>query len=466
MHALERPRPPEFARVASLLAVAAVAGLAAGIRPEGGPVVALAVAFVLVTLNDLAIGVIVFTTISFLGVITSAGGVVDSFGKAMGGLLFCAWYGDRLVGRRDAPVAARRRLAPALTISLVSLALWSALSVIWADNAHVAATSTMSFVLDILLVPIVVAAVRRREQLILVVAAFVAGAVLSTVYGFVHPAAAGTGDYGRLTGGLADANNQAAVLVAAVPLAVALACTSRRGWPRVLGWLAALTCVAGIFDTLSRGGLLALGVVLVAAVLFGGRWRARALLLLAIVAIGTVTYFAAFAPSSARDRVTMSSTSGRSDLWRVGWRIVESHPWTGVGAGNFQGAAVYYVQRVSVVTRADLIVDTPHVAHNVYLELLADLGIPGLAAFLGVAGFSLLAAGRAARVFAWDGDRQLEALSRGLVLAVIGFLAADVFLSGQFSKQLWLTLALCSAAGVLSRDRGASPRAFGSASAS
>jgi O-antigen ligase len=123
----------------------------------------------------------------------------------------------------------------------------------------------------------------------------------------------------------------------------------------------------------------------------------------------------------------------------------------GVGAGNFQIAAVHHVQGVGALTSAYLIVDVPHVAHNVYLELLADLGIPGALAFIAVAVFSLLAAGRAARAFERQGDVQLEIASRCLVLSLVAFLVADLFLSGEFSKQLWLIFALCSAALALSR---------------
>ncbi|HTA15995.1 MAG TPA: hypothetical protein VK781_14150, partial [Solirubrobacteraceae bacterium] len=47
--------------------------------------------------------------------------------------------------------------------------------------------------------------------------------------------------------------------------------------------------------------------------------------------------------------------------------------------------------------------------------------------------------------FERQGDAGLELAARCVVLALIGFLAADFFLSGEFSKQLWLTFGLCSA---------------------
>jgi putative inorganic carbon (hco3(-)) transporter len=192
---------------------------------------------------------------------------------------------------------------------------------------------------------------------------------------------------------------------------------------------------------------------MVAAVAFGGRWRGRAALLLAVTILGGFTYYFAIAPLAARQRVTMANTSGRSDIWRVGWRMVEAQPLTGVGSGNFQEAAIHYVQGIGTLTSAYFIVDVPHVAHNVYLELLADLGIPGLLAFLGVAGFATLAAAKAAHRFESQGDVAMELVARCQVLALVAFMSADFFLSGEFSKQLWLTFALSPAILALSHRR-------------
>jgi putative inorganic carbon (HCO3(-)) transporter len=455
---LARARAESAATGALLLAICAAVGLAAGIRPALGVAAAVGIGLSLITVSDVTAGLVLFTVLSFLDVLNSTGPGGASVMKVAGLLLFGSWYAHRLVGtaRSGAAVA---RFPPLLILCVVALALWSALSVTWAESPGAALSATTGYVLDMLLFPIAIVAIRRREHLVWVVGAFVIGAVVSTAYGFVDIIAAGALDYGRLTGGLGDANDQAAVLVAAIPLAIGLSGVVTRPWLRHLSWLAALFCLAGAINTISRGGLVALGVVMVAAVVFGGRWRARAAVLLALTALATITYFTTIAPLAARERVTNATTNGRADIWRVGWRMVEAHPLNGVGSGNFQTASVHFVQGVGSLTSARLIVDVPHVAHNVYLELLADLGIPGLLAFVGIAGLSLLAAGRAARAFERQGDTRMELLARCLVLALVAFLAADVFLSGEFSKQLWLTFALCSATLALSRSArdGTSP---------
>jgi putative inorganic carbon (HCO3(-)) transporter len=428
---------------ALLLALSAAVGVVAGIKPAMGVGAAVGIGFSLVTLSDVTAGLVLFTILSFLDVLNSSSSGSASFMKVAGLLLFGSWYAQRLVGtaRSDGSVA---KLPANLTFCVIALATWSALSATWAVSSGGALTATMSYVLNMLLLPIVMVAVRRREHLVWVLAAFLIGAIISTAYGFISPAATGAVD-GRLAGGIGDANEQAAVLVAAIPMAIGLAGMVRRPGLKWLAWAGGLFCLIGVLTTLSRGGLIALAIVLVSAVVFGGRWRGKAAVLLALTVFGTATYFVAFAPLAARQRVTMASTSGRSDIWRVGWRMVEAQPLLGVGSGDFQEAAIHYVQGIGTLTSAFLIVDVPHVAHNVYLELLADLGIPGLLAFLGVAGCSILAAGKAAREFERQGDVELELVARCLVLAVVAFMAADFFLSGEFSKQLWLTFALCPA---------------------
>ncbi len=92
--------------------------------------------------------------------------------------------------------------------------------------------------------------------------------------------------------------------------------------------------------------------------------------------------------------------------------------------------------------RSDFIVDTPKVAHNMYLEVLAELGIVGAALFATILLFSLVCAFKAIEGFERSGDRGMEILSRALFVALVALLASDVFGSRQFSKQLWLLLSL------------------------
>ena len=60
------------------------------------------------------------------------------------------------------------------------------------------------------------------------------------------------------------------------------------------------------------------------------------------------------------------------------------------------------------IERDEFIIDTPKVAHNTYLQILAELGIVGLALFLSIIGFAISCALKAARWFGRAGDTQME----------------------------------------------------------
>jgi O-antigen ligase len=132
-----------------------------------------------------------------------------------------------------------------------------------------------------------------------------------------------------------------------------------------------------------------------------------------------------------------------------------------VGTGNFSVRTVDYLLRPGVTQRAIYIVDEPKVAHNIYLEVLAELGIVGFGLFAAIIGASLVSGLAAARLSAQRGWREMEALTRGLLIAILGLLVAAFFSSELYSKQLWLLLALAVALWSLARAPGVgrSPRA-------
>jgi O-antigen ligase len=248
-----------------------------------------------------------------------------------------------------------------------------------------------------------------------------------------------------VSGTIGDPNELAGVLVGGTILAAGLSATLKRApLLRLAAAGASVLCAAGIFLSLSRGGLVALAFSLVAAILVAGRrWRLQALTLAVLVAAGAFVYYGFYASNDASSRVTsFGRGTGRADIWTVGWRMVQAHPIRGVGVGNYQTASIHYLLEPGSILRDEFIVDTPKVAHNTYLQVLAELGTVGAALFIAIIGFSLLCILRAARIFERLGDSDMELLSRALLVALCGVLAADFFISEEFSKQLWLLLGL------------------------
>lgn len=232
-----------------------------------------------------------------------------------------------------------------------------------------------------------------------------------------------------------------------------LIATLRRGsTPRSLAILGAVIMAIGLVDTGSRGGLVALGAGLVAAVLFGGQWRGRAVQVALVAAVLVPFYLFVLAPSAAVQHLNENTTSGRTDLWKVGLKMLQTNPVLGVGAGNFQVAESQYVQQVGAITRADIIVDAPRVTHDTYLELADELGIPGLLAFLAIALGSISCALRAARLYEAAGDPSLGLLARMIAIGLIALLTADIFISNEYEHLLWLLLSLPPAVLAVARS--------------
>jgi O-antigen ligase len=440
---------PSRLTLAALLGCGGLAlGLLAGYDPRLAIAAALGIGFVLLILADLTFGVILFALLSFLGLLPTIAGPGLSFPKVVGLLLAISW----LAGLATRGVDARDLFTEHGGIGAVLLLFlaWAGISAVWAESAGEVATALYRYGLNLALFPIVYSALRGRQDALWFAGAFLLGAAIAAAYGLaVHPEASsaagigGTDELNRISGTIGDPNELAAVLVAGIALALALVAGLRRSpGLRALAGAAGLLCLVSVFFTLSRGGLLALGVALLAGVVVGGRWRPAFALAAIVAVLGAAAYFGAVVSPEQRQRLTAADGgSGRTDIWKVGWRMVEHRPAQGFGAGNFGTSAIHYVVAPGSLRRSDLLVERPQVTHNVYLQMFAELGLVGLALFIAVIVAALGAALRAAQRFRERGDPAMQLLAISTVVALLGMLAADFFLSGQYSKQLWLLLA-------------------------
>ncbi|MBA3263643.1 MAG: O-antigen ligase family protein [Thermoleophilaceae bacterium] len=438
-----RAELPTRLLTAVLLTLALLVGVVAGYSPPVAIGLTLGLVFLGVAMTNLTAGICLFALLTFLDTVlpTEGAGGAFSVPKLLGLVLMISWLALVTVGEREH----RERLFSHSGFLLVLFMLlgWVLLSAAWAEDTGAVVESLTRWLPNVLLFLIVFAGVRTREQLLWVLGAFVAGALVSAIYGMVVPAPAR--DFGRLSGAGGDPNETAAALVAGAAIAAALAAVLR-GKPILRLASAAVVPLAAFacFLTVSRGGLVAFGAALIASIAMAGRRRGAAIGLALAGAVVAVGYFALFAPAAARERVTESNGgTGRLDIWTVGWRMVEGAPLQGVGAGNFTVVSIHYLLEPGALLRDDFIVDVPKVAHNTYLEVLAELGIVGLTLFLIVIVFSIACAVRAARYAEQIGDAQMDIIARAVVVALVALLAAYAFISREYSKQLWLLLALC-----------------------
>jgi len=434
------------------IAVAALGvGVLAGIDPVRSALAAAALAVMLVVLGDLTLGLCLFAFLAFLDYHYPNIATLFVLALAM------SWLGAVTAGGQRAREFVSTHPAATWLISL--LPAWAAMSLLWAEVAPPATSAAAKYAVNGALFLIVYTAVKTRRHVVLVLGAFVLSAAFSAAYGLVAPAEA-TGysdDLERVSGPIGDPNALARVLVAGLVLAFLLAVIDVLSpVKRLIAASAAFLCAAGLVLTASRGGLIALVCALVAALVFSGRWRAQVTVLALAVGLLAVGYYAGIASPDARERITASDGgSGRTDLWRVGWQVVEDHPVLGAGAGNFGEVSKSYLGDAGLLRRSDLIVSTSNVLHNTYLGTLVELGIVGACLLLMILGFSLGCLVRAARTSMRADDVTMEILARGLLVALVGILAADFFISEPYNKHLWLLLALCPAVLAVARDRSA-----------
>ena len=433
--------------------MAVVVGLLAAIDPRLAFAGAVGVIYVAVVLDSLLVGVATLALASYVGALGSLESV--SLVKVAGLLLALSWLALVLTRGREELYTTR----PVLLYLLALFLVWVVGSTIWAEDTSQVWFAVRGYGLNLLLFPIVYSAVRSVRDLRIVLAVLVLGAFVAAVGGLLDPPET-SGNYldpGRAGGTLGDANELAAASVVGVVLAFGITATRISVGARALLILAAGLALLSVFTSLSRGGLVSLGAALVAAVFVSGRWRPRVALVAGLTLVGTVLYFGVVATTAQRDRVTdVENSSGRSDLWNVGLRMVEDHPLVGVGAGNFRVQSRDYLVAPGTVGEDRWILSEPVVTHNTFLQVAAELGLIGFVIFMSVIFAALWTMLRAARAFAARGDPDGEVLARAVFVAAVGLLAAGFFVSANYWKILWLVLALGPPALAIASRRSAS----------
>jgi len=155
-------------------------------------------------------------------------------------------------------------------------------------------------------------------------------------------------------------------------------------------------------------------------------------------------YFVAFAPSQLREHVTVvtpQSSASRTDLWKIALRMAHDHFILGAGLGNFRLLEFDYLPQTINLLNVQEELHVGLVAHNTYLEILAELGVVGLGLFVALL-VAVAAVGlRSLSMLVRNGD-PMAFVVRGLLAGTGGLLVAYFFDSGQYEKQLWTLLAL------------------------
>ncbi len=213
--------------------------------------------------------------------------------------------------------------------------------------------------------------------------------------------------------------------------------------------LAALAMLAILLLTKSRGAWMGLAAAL--GVLAALRWR-WGWLALGLAAAGMGVWIASIGWSPFLELLTaneaISGLGGRIEIWSRGLYLVRDFPLTGVGMGAY-GPLVDRLYPFFLEPPGSV----PH-AHNIFLQVAVDLGLPGLLAWLVAFGGVI-----ACSVQVWQSgrrqpDRWAWGLGAGLLaslaaMAVHGLTDAIVWTMVRSAPLLWAIWGLaCAAAQV------------------
>jgi O-antigen ligase len=359
------------------------------------------------------------------------------------------------------------KLGPAVvTRALAAFAAYGAvlfLSVFWAKDGSVALSAVVAYGKDMVIVLAVFVLITTPSALRLAVWAIVVAALAlaalsvlqytlqafgQTFFGFAKaPIQNIVGEYNgpRVAGPLGAPNYFAQMLLIAVPLGLERALHAARHALRVLGLASALACGAAIFLTFSRGGFFGL-VVILALILLRYRPKIVPLVVAAVVvfaiAASSSPYVARVStinelipgqsPKTGQDVVI----HGRDALAKIAVRMFSDHPVTGVGYGNY---AVRYNAYNRSVGADPAVGTTPH---DLVLEVAAETGVLGLAAWGALLFLALRSLARTRRWAQAVGSVELAGLVEALFIAIVGYQVTALFAHGAYPIFYWLLLAL------------------------
>ncbi|KJZ39422.1 O-antigen ligase [Pseudomonas fluorescens] len=275
-------------------------------------------------------------------------------------------------------------------------------------------------------------------------------------------------DQGRAAGLLEDPNAFAMLIAFAVPLGLMLAIRSPNLLQRLFWGGCCILLLGGMTKTESRSGL----VVLFLSLMIGAwhyrthlsRIRARHLgfamlgvvivIPLAIYAMpaGYVARIQSLSILSAGAKSQDESLGRRASYIVVGSDMIRENPLLGTGPGTFpmHYATTGYAKAFSANRKAG---DLYRRAHNTYLEIFSELGIPAGLLFVGMLALGLYNLARARRLWLQRNNQDQADLLTHLSMSFLSLTLFLMFLSAPNQKYVWIMLALTSVLRLKAEDR-------------
>ncbi len=205
------------------------------------------------------------------------------------------------------------------------------------------------------------------------------GSMVIVLYGFYAVYAMSATYHGRAGayGMYENHNDYSFIIIMIIPFLYLYWRVETDRFKRLLLLLSLLACIAGIFLSLSRGGVLALVLemgLIVLLTVHNKKWRVVSLLLLVLFGAAAIGYQWAARAAQGGTYTFEDAEDSRIELWKAAKNMALAHPLLGVGSRRFPEHSRDYYD-ISHDQRGK-------VAHNTYLEIIATSGLLGLISFL------------------------------------------------------------------------------------
>lgn len=326
--------------------------------------------------------------------------------------------------------------------------LWAFVASFASPYSDIARDQVLEHLKLFVIMLIVVNALQTEGQLRFYLLFFLGCFVLFPVRGTLVSYASGNHTFGRAIWNYIYNNPNDLAALSLLALGVALALTfsgPSRTVARLGAGISAILLLVVILLTQSRGAVIGLLAGMGPAVVWLGVKRPRFLVpaVLLGVAIGFTTPASVWERISGMEKLTSVATIAEADpegsaaqrfeIQKVAWRIFSDSPVFGVGLGAYQQANAVYAPDLG---KRD--------THNTYLNLAAEVGLPGLVLWCALVWSVLRFAYRSRRLAA---PGELATQQAWIERAFWGYLVACVFATYAALTFPYLMLAIlwCSA---------------------
>ncbi len=264
----------------------------------------------------------------------------------------------------------------------------------------------------------------------------------------------------RLAGAIGEQNRFSQVMLMFSLVALVLFSAQRswwgKGWVLLAGILSGMGCVlafsrgtaiafvitiavAGMLRIIKMRQFAALGVVVACFLVIFPHYVTR------LVSISSVHGALTEEVTSEESRPDGATKGRLTEMIAAGMLYID-HPVLGVGPGMFKNYSQEYGNRLGL---RHLL--TPRESHSLFLGVAAETGTVGLVAL--VAAIFVLLQGLNDARHRWRDEHPLLANSAtALLLALIGYLTAGLFLHFAFIRYFWVTMGLAGAACSVSKQ--------------